>query len=68
MVAIFTYGFDIAEANFTKHDVVLNTLSDYENLLQKAENTNYISSKEATLLSQWRKDPASWNPKLSINK
>lgn len=68
MVAIFTYGFDIAEANFAKYDVNLNTLSDYKNLLQKAESTKYISSKEATLLSSWRKDPANWDPKLRTNK
>jgi orotate phosphoribosyltransferase len=68
MVAIFTYGFDIAEANFAKHNVILNTLSDYDSLLQKAENTNYISSKEASLLSSWRQDPAAWDPKLSTNK
>ncbi|SDE88898.1 orotate phosphoribosyltransferase [Ulvibacter litoralis] len=62
MVAIFTYGFDIAEENFKKHDVQLNTLSDYSNLLVQAENTNYISAEEALLLSQWKTDPANWNP------
>jgi len=68
MVAIFTYGFDIAEANFANHDLILNTLSDYDSLLQKAENTNYISSKEATLLSAWRKDPAGWDPEPNIQQ
>ena len=63
MVAIFTYGFSIAETNFTDHKVDLHTLSDYEHLLLQAESTSYISSNEAELLSQWREDPGNWNPK-----
>ena len=63
MVAIFTYGFKVAEENFKQQNVQLNTLSDYQNLLEEAERTSYISSEEATLLSQWREDPGNWNPK-----
>jgi orotate phosphoribosyltransferase len=65
MVAIFTYGFDIAQTNFENKNVVLHTLSDYNNLLLKAESTKYISSSEAELLSQWRNNPSVWNPKSS---
>ena len=68
MVAIFTYGFDIAETNFENKNVVLHTLSDYANLLLKAESTNYISSSEAALLSEWRNDPANWDPKPVTKK
>lgn len=46
MVAIFTYGFDVATKNFAKEGVTLNTLSNYENLLEQALDTNYISEKE----------------------
>ncbi|MDB4402466.1 orotate phosphoribosyltransferase, partial [Algibacter sp.] len=35
MVAIFTYGFDIATKNFEKENIYLNTLSNYENLLEQ---------------------------------
>lgn len=65
MVAIFTYGFDIAQTNFDNKNVALHTLSDYNNLLVKAESTNYISASEAALLSQWRHDPATWDPQSS---
>ncbi len=68
MVAIFTYGFDIAQTNFKNKNVVLHTLSDYNNLLLKAESTKYISSKEAALLSKWRNDPATWDPKPVTKK
>lgn len=63
MVAIFTYGFDIAKDNFKNQNIQLHTLSDYENLLGQAENSSYISSEETVLLSQWREDPRNWNPK-----
>ena len=66
MLAIFSYGFTIAEENFQQADVTLHTLSNYENLLIKAEKSNYIKAAEASVLSQWREDPANWNPALSI--
>jgi orotate phosphoribosyltransferase len=62
MLAIFTYGFDIASENFKKENVTLHTLSNYKNLLVKAERSHFINSEEAALLSQWREDPANWNP------
>jgi orotate phosphoribosyltransferase len=60
MVAIFSYGFDIAAQNFEKANVELHTLSNYENLLEQAEKSSYISGKEKTLLDTWRENPAVW--------
>ena len=60
MLAIFTYGFKIAEANFENAEVSLHTLSDYENLLQLAEKSNYINASEAKILADWRINPATW--------
>ncbi len=60
MVAIFSYGFDIAEKNFGKADVTLHTLSNYENLLEQAEKSNYITAPEAQTLSVWRENPSQW--------
>ncbi|GAL81440.1 orotate phosphoribosyltransferase [Algibacter lectus] len=61
MVAIFTYGFDVATKNFAKEGVTLNTLSNYENLLEQALDTNYISEKELKTLSEWNSNPSEWN-------
>jgi orotate phosphoribosyltransferase len=61
MIAIFTYGFAIAEENFNRVNISLNTLSNYENLLLLAENSNYITENEAKLLSKWREDPGNWS-------
>ena len=60
MVAIFTYGFDIAEENFKKSNLDLYTLSSYQNLLTLAVNKNYINENEQAILKEWNADPASW--------
>jgi orotate phosphoribosyltransferase len=61
MVAIFTYGFDVATENFKKADVELNTLADYEHLLHLAVAKNYITEKEIKTLQEWRESPSTWN-------
>ena len=61
MVAIFNYGFDLAEKNFKDAHVELTTLSDYPNLLEQALDTNFITKKQLKTLKTWRKDPGNWN-------
>jgi orotate phosphoribosyltransferase len=61
MVAIFSYGFDVAQANFEHEKVELYTLSNYENLLNLAVAKNYISEKEQEILAQWRENPSEWS-------
>ena len=51
MVAIFSYGFEVASDNFEKANVELYTLSNYENLLEQALDTKYITSKEQDILA-----------------
>ena len=63
MLAIFSYGFQTAEDNFKDANVALNTLSNYEMLLEEAERSQFINTEEAKLLAEWRKDPANWSPK-----
>lgn len=63
MVAIFTYGFEVATENFKKEKVNLYTLSNYESLLEQALATNYISEKELKTLSEWNANPSEWNVK-----
>lgn len=61
MIALFTYGFAISEENFEKANVSLYTLSNYENLLEQAAETNYISNEERRTLQEWRENPSEWN-------
>jgi len=60
MIAIFSYGFAIADENFKKDNVELTVLSDYESLLEQANNTNYISEKDIKTLNDWRENPSKW--------
>lgn len=60
MLAIFTYGFDIATQNFKEEDITLNTLSDYTHLLEQASDSNYITGEQKETLGNWRKDPSTW--------
>lgn len=60
MIAIFSYGFDIATTNFENENIELTTLSNYDFLLEQALENNYISNKELATLQQWRKNPSEW--------
>ena len=60
MVAIFTYGFDVASSNFEKESVALNTLSDYDHLIELASVTDYIKESQLQTLLQWKMDPSQW--------
>ena len=62
MVAIFSYGFDLASENFKNSNVYLSTLSDYSHLLEQAMDSKYITEKELDTLTEWRKDPENWKP------
>ena len=60
MLAVFTYGFGIAEENFKAQNVVLHTLSDYEHLIRQASETNYIKEEQLKTLLAWRTSPSTW--------
>ena len=62
MVAIFSYGFEVAAQNFKDQNVNLSTLSNYEILLEQALDSQYISQKELSLRRDWRSNPSEWNP------
>ena len=62
MVALFTYGFPVAETNFEEAGVKLLTLSDYNTMLEVALKTRYICEDDPETLRRWRNDPATWVP------
>lgn len=61
MIAIFTYGFDVASKNFEEENIALQTLSNYESLLEQALDTNYITEEQLQTLSEWNTNPSEWN-------
>lgn len=60
MLAIFTYDFQVARDNFEEANVRLNTLSDYQHLLEQAEAQGSILPDQLDMLKEWRVDPSSW--------
>ncbi|MDX2360938.1 MAG: orotate phosphoribosyltransferase [Crocinitomicaceae bacterium] len=60
LVAIFTYGFDLAHNNFVEAECPYVTLTDYETMLTKALDSNLISNDDLTSLQQWRTNPKEW--------
>ncbi len=60
MVAIFTYGFPVADENFDKAGVKLVCLSNYNALIPTAEKLGYVKQDQLTSLASWRENPAEW--------
>ena len=60
MVASYTYGFPVAEEAFKEANVRLVTLTDYQNVVEKALEIGYISKEDVPMLDEWRRDPANW--------
>jgi orotate phosphoribosyltransferase len=60
--AIFTYGFEVSENNFSEESCSFKTLSNYSVLLETALKNNYISNEELETLVKWRNSPSTWTP------
>lgn len=60
MLAIFTYGFSIAQENFEKARIPLHCLSNYSVMLEEALSQGYIQSDQLETLEKWRKSPDTW--------
>jgi orotate phosphoribosyltransferase len=59
--AIFTYGFQKAEAAFEAAQCKFFTLSDYPHLLETALKQDYIKPDENESLLQWYQNPEGWS-------
>lgn len=60
MVAIFTYGFDLARRSFEEKNCPLHTLSDYNSLVEIALAEGYLKEENRLDLEQWRQNPDKW--------
>lgn len=60
MIAVFTYGFQVADENFAEKAIELHTLSDYEHLIQQASETHFIKGEQLNTLREWRTNPSQW--------
>ena len=62
MLAIFTYGFEVAAENFANKNIELHTLSNYEYLAERAIESGHIKEVQLNTLMEWRKNPSIWKP------
>ena len=60
LVAIFSYGFDVAAENFAEAKCRYATLSNYSALIEYAAEHNFIQKNDIQLLGDWRKNPSEW--------
>ena len=61
MVAIFTYGLEVAAKNFADANVDLHTLTNYDTLVKVACDQEYIMEKDLASLKTWRQNPEQWS-------
>lgn len=67
MVAIFTYGFDEAVQAFKKAKCRVETLTNYNTLINAALQKEYVDEKDIKSLKEWRTNPSAWGESL-VNK
>jgi orotate phosphoribosyltransferase len=60
LVAIFTYGFEIANENFKNANCNFETLTNYEFLIEQALKQESITSSDLDSLKEWRDNPSTW--------
>jgi orotate phosphoribosyltransferase len=59
-LAIFTYGYPVARANFDKRRMTFETLCDLETLLAVATERGDIDEEQKQAVLEWRSDPQGW--------
>jgi orotate phosphoribosyltransferase len=61
VLAIFSYGFQKATDVFEAANCPIDTLSNYDVLVEKAIEMQYISPNDLETLKNWRVSPGTWN-------
>ena len=61
MVAIFSYGFSVAEQSFHNAQCSFYTLTNYQTLIQEAHVMGYLSDVDIRSLELWRQNPEQWS-------
>lgn len=66
LVAIFTYGFQQADDNFTTAKCRYSTLSNYKALIDYAAEHSIIAKSDMEFLNKWRENPAEWGQSAAV--
>ena len=60
MLSIFSYNFQFANEKFEHENILINSLSDYNSLIEKIESEGSLKENEINRLKKWREDPKIW--------
>ena len=60
MLSIFSYNFDFANKKFIDQKITINSLADYNTLVEVIESNGSLEYEEITRLKKWREDPENW--------
>jgi orotate phosphoribosyltransferase len=60
MLSIFSYNFQFANEKFEHENILVNSLSDYNSLIEKIESEGSLKEIEINRLKKWREDPKIW--------
>ena len=61
MLSVFSYNFDFANERFQKENISVNSLADYNTLVEMILAEGSITNSESDRLMEWRKDPQNWS-------
>ena len=63
VIAIFTYGLDVAKKAFMDASIPLYTLTSFDVLAAEAAASGRLSKSDLDTLSEWQRDPGLWSEK-----
>ena len=61
MLSIFSYNFEFANKKFISEKITINSLADYNTLVEIIQSSGDLSDEEISRLKKWREDPKSWS-------
>jgi orotate phosphoribosyltransferase len=61
MLSIFSYNFQFANKKFEDENISINSLSDYNSLVNLIQSEGTLDSNEISRLKKWREDPKTWS-------
>ncbi len=61
MLSIFSYNFQFANKKFEDENILINSLSDYNSLVNLIQSEGTLDINEISRLKKWREDPKTWS-------
>ena len=62
LIAIFSYGFDVAQTNFEDAGCDYHVLTNYNTLIEQGMKNNLVEPSQIDSLKSWRENPSEWAP------